>query len=58
MAAGNTSAFNCRYAVAPDPEAPAVSGGTLVTAFAAAGWQWGGRWTASPDYQHFSATGG
>jgi len=30
----------------------------LVRAFAAAGWQWGGRWTGSPDYQHFSATGG
>jgi hypothetical protein len=100
MAADNTSAFNCRYTVAPGPkhwsvhaygeaidvnpvENPyleggrvlpprgrayadrsraragmAVSGGTLVTAFAAAGWQWGGRWTASPDYQHFSATGG
>jgi len=36
----------------------AVFDGTLVAAFAAAGWQWGGRWTASPDYQHFSATGG
>jgi hypothetical protein len=36
----------------------AVLDGTLVAAFAAAGWQWGGRWTASPDYQHFSATGG
>ena len=23
-----------------------------------AGWQWGGRWTASPDWQHFSKTGG
>jgi hypothetical protein len=32
-------------------------GGTLVSAFAAVGWQWGGRWTASPDYQHFSANG-
>jgi hypothetical protein len=100
MAADNTSAFNCRYAVAPGPkrwsvhayglaidvdpvENPyvlngrvhpragraylnrsrirpgmAYRGGLLVTAFAAAGWQWGGRWTASPDYQHFSATGG
>ncbi len=100
MAADNTSAFNCRYAVATGPkrwsvhaygeaidvnpvENPyleagrtlppagrayldrsmahpgmAVSGGTLVAAFAAAGWQWGGRWTASPDYQHFSANGG
>ncbi len=100
MAADNTSAFNCRYAVATGPkrwsvhaygeaidvdpvENPyleagrllppagrryadrgvvrpgmAVPGGELVAAFAAAGWQWGGRWTASPDYQHFSATGG
>jgi hypothetical protein len=31
--------------------------GVLNRAFAAAGWKWGGRWTASPDYQHFSATG-
>jgi hypothetical protein len=36
----------------------AVAGGPLVSAFAAAGWAWGGRWTASPDYQHFSTTGG
>ena len=31
--------------------------GVLVAAFAAAGWQWGGRWSASPDYQHFSDDG-
>lgn len=36
----------------------AVPGGELVEAFASVGWQWGGRWTGSPDYQHFSATGG
>ena len=36
----------------------AVAGGVLVRAFAAAGWQWGGRWAGTPDYQHFSATGG
>jgi hypothetical protein len=36
----------------------AVAGGELVGAFASVGWQWGGRWTASPDYQHFSKTGG
>ncbi len=36
----------------------AVDGGELVQAFALAGWSWGGRWTGSPDYQHFSATGG
>ncbi|MFY1672273.1 M15 family metallopeptidase [Plantactinospora sp. WMMB334] len=35
----------------------AVRGGTLVEAFAAAGWQWGGGWD-SPDYQHFTRTGG
>jgi hypothetical protein len=100
LAADNTAAFNCRYAVAPGPkrwsvhayglaidvdpvENPyvlngrvhpragraylnrsrirpgmAYRGGLLVNAFAAVGWQWGGRWTASPDYQHFSATGG
>jgi D-alanyl-D-alanine carboxypeptidase-like protein len=36
----------------------AYRGGLLVNAFASVGWPWGGRWTASPDYQHFSATGG
>jgi D-alanyl-D-alanine carboxypeptidase-like protein len=36
----------------------AVRGGVLVRAFAAVGWQWGGRWHGSPDYQHFSMTGG
>jgi hypothetical protein len=35
----------------------AEPGGALVAAFAAVGWQWGGRWTSSPDYQHFSANG-
>jgi len=35
----------------------AVPGGLLVRAFAAVGWQWGGRWSGSPDYQHFSKTG-
>jgi hypothetical protein len=100
LAADNTAAFNCRYAVATGPkrwsvhayglavdvnpvENPyvldgrvhpragrayldrsrarrgmAVRGGLLVRAFAAEGWAWGGRWSGSPDYQHFSATGG
>jgi D-alanyl-D-alanine carboxypeptidase len=100
MAADNTSAFNCRYALAPGPrrwsahaygqaidvnpvENPyvqgshvspragraylnrgnvrpgmAVRGGLLVRAFDSVGWSWGGRWTGTPDYQHFSATGG
>jgi len=100
LAADNTSAFNCRYAVSTGPrrwsahaygeavdvnphENPYVLGGkvrppagatyldrgrrrpgmafrgaVLVRSFAAVGWQWGGRWTGSPDYQHFSASGG
>ena len=100
MAADNTSAFNCRYAVASGPkrwsvhaygaavdvntvENPyleggrvlppagraytdradvrpgmAVPGGVLVRAFASVGWLWGGRWSATPDWQHFSKTGG
>lgn len=36
----------------------AVAGGQLVAAFASVGWLWGGRWAATPDYQHFSRTGG
>jgi hypothetical protein len=35
----------------------AVPGGTLVEAFASIGWQWGGLWTGSVDYQHFSSNG-
>jgi hypothetical protein len=99
IAADNTSAFNCRYAVASGPrrwsehaygraidinprENPyvysgsvlrpadrpyvdrsnvrpgmAVPGGVLVESFADVGWQWGGRWQTTPDYQHFSTTG-
>jgi hypothetical protein len=99
MAADNTSAFNCRPAVAAGPkrwsmhaygeavdvntvENPYVVGGKtlppagarfldrararrgmavpdgpLVRAFAAIGWGWGGDWSGSPDYQHFSANG-
>ena len=100
MAADNTSAFNCRYAVAAGAkrwsahaygeaidvntiENPYVQGsyvspaagrasldrsryrmgmavahGVLVRAFASVGWLWGGRWAGTPDYQHFSRTGG
>ncbi len=36
----------------------AVPGAVLVCAFEQAGWSWGGRWSRTPDYQHFSATGG
>jgi hypothetical protein len=34
-----------------------VSGDLVVRAFAAIGWPWGGQWSSSKDYQHFSATG-
>lgn len=36
----------------------AVVGNVLVRAFASVGWSWGGRWAGTPDYQHFSRTGG
>ena len=36
----------------------AAPGTAVNDAFASAGWLWGGRWSASPDYQHFSKTGG
>ncbi|HVM28450.1 MAG TPA: M15 family metallopeptidase [Mycobacteriales bacterium] len=29
------------------------AGDAVVTAFAAAGWSWGGAWSSSKDYQHF-----
>lgn len=48
------SAFLDRAAIRPGM---AVANGPLVAAFASAGWFWGGRWS-SPDYQHFSKTGG
>ena len=35
----------------------AVAGGALVRAFESVGWGWGGAWSGSPDYQHFSAGG-
>ena len=35
----------------------AREGGVAVRAFAAVGWEWGGRWTSARDYQHFSTNG-
>jgi hypothetical protein len=35
----------------------AYSGGVLVSAFTSVGWGWGGNWSGSPDYQHFSING-
>ena len=51
----NGAAFVDRKNVRPGM---AETNGTLNRAFAAIGWQWGGRWTGAPDYQHFSADGG
>ena len=31
----------------------AIAGGLVVRSFEATGWEWGGRWAGSPDYQHF-----
>jgi hypothetical protein len=33
------------------------AGDDVVAAFAAVGWEWGGYWSGSKDYQHFSANG-
>jgi hypothetical protein len=35
----------------------AYRGGTLVNAFTAIAWGWGGAWSGVKDYQHFSSTG-
>ncbi|QIK66161.1 M15 family metallopeptidase [Nocardioides sp. HDW12B] len=35
-----------------------VAGDVVDRAFASVGWEWGGRWRSSKDYQHFSASGG
>jgi hypothetical protein len=34
-----------------------LSGGGVVQAFASIGWEWGGDWSGSKDYQHFSSNG-
>lgn len=51
--AGRTFTNRARYR-----KGMAVAGGVLVRAFASVGWLWGGRWSSSPDWQHFSRTGG
>ncbi|MBB2922921.1 M15 family metallopeptidase [Cellulomonas cellasea] len=45
------------YADRPDLPGVVHAGDVVVTAFAAAGWRWGGDWTSPIDYQHFSVTG-
>jgi hypothetical protein len=48
------AAFRHRSRVRPGM---AVPSGVLVRAFDSVGWSWGGRWSGTPDYQHFSVTG-
>jgi hypothetical protein len=33
------------------------AGDVVVNAFTSVGWGWGGSWSGTRDYQHFSATG-
>lgn len=42
-----------------DQDVPGIirAGDVVTEAFAAIGWQWGGDWTTSKDYQHFSHDG-
>ncbi len=56
---GTTSHAASRPYLRRSPARPgmAVEGGTLVRAFDAVGWGWGGRWNGARDYQHFSAGG-
>jgi hypothetical protein len=35
----------------------AYPAGVLVSSFGSIGWGWGGYWSGSPDYQHFSVNG-
>ena len=36
---------------------PGMVTAAVVEAFASVGWGWGGNWTSTKDYMHFSATG-
>jgi hypothetical protein len=48
------AAYASRSEIRPGMAHP---GGILVSAFRSVGWGWGGYWTGSPDYQHFSVNG-
>ena len=50
----NGASYTDRGRSAPGMAKP---GGTLVRAFAVYGWGWGGSWSSSKDYQHFSTNG-
>ena len=50
MNADNTSSYNGRWR-------GGTTGDVVVKAFASIGWIWGGSWSTSKDYQHFSSNG-
>lgn len=56
--AGRSFADIDRSADADAPVGVILDGDVVVRAFSAIGWEWGGHWTGSKDYQHFSASGG
>jgi len=58
-AAGHVAHKASRPYVNRSPIRPgmAYTGGTLVRAFVSIGWGWGGNWSGSKDYQHFSKNG-
>ena len=53
--AGRAFARLDRAAGSRVPAGAIREGDVVVGAFAAIGWEWGGSWSASPDYQHFYA---
>jgi poly-gamma-glutamate synthesis protein (capsule biosynthesis protein) len=55
--AGRQFAAIDRSAHANLPAGAIRTGGVVVDAFARIGWDWGGAWSTSKDYQHFSASG-
>jgi hypothetical protein len=55
--AGRRFAVLDRSARADVPAGGIRAGDVVVRAFAGIGWEWGGDWSNSKDYQHFSATG-
>lgn len=55
--AGHRFAALDRSAGARVPAGTIREGDVVVRAFARIGWEWGGGWSTSKDYQHFSATG-
>jgi poly-gamma-glutamate synthesis protein (capsule biosynthesis protein) len=55
--AGSRFAAIDRSAHARVPAGAIRTGDVVVQAFARIGWEWGGKWSQSKDYQHFSSSG-